>query len=176
MNFKDGLILDLGIEYVTVRTDDRGSLFELFRIDELGARNINVPEMAYASYTLPGVSRGPHEHAHQTDVFVFCSQTFQFFAWDNRHGSATYLNRSVIHVGEGRETRIIVPPGIVHAYRNISTGTGLVLNAPDKLYAGYNRLEPVDEIRHEKDQNNPFRLDMESYEISRTTTSPDRCS
>jgi hypothetical protein len=33
-----------------------------------------------------------------------------------------------------------------------------VLNFPDKLYAGQNRSEPVDEIRHEE-INSPFSMD-----------------
>ena len=43
-----------------------------------------------------------------------------------------------------------MPPGVVHAYRNLSRAErGLVLNYPDRLYAGTGRREPVDEIRHE---------------------------
>jgi dTDP-4-dehydrorhamnose 3,5-epimerase len=49
---------------------------------------------------------------------------------------------------------------VVHAYRNISrTERGMVLNYPDTLYAGQGRNEPVDEVRHEVD-NDPFFLDF----------------
>ena len=40
-----------------------------------------------------------------------------------------------------------IPPGVVHAYRNVGTIPGLVFNSPNRLYAGYGKREPVDEIR-----------------------------
>jgi dTDP-4-dehydrorhamnose 3,5-epimerase len=43
-----------------------------------------------------------------------------------------------------------VPPGVVHAYRNVGDDDAFVLNFPDRLYAGKNKAEPVDEIRHEE--------------------------
>jgi len=52
-----------------------------------------------------------------------------------------------------------VPPGVVHAYKNVSRVAGLVFNCPNRLYAGRHREEPVDEIRHEDRRDSPFRLD-----------------
>ena len=49
--------------------DHRGWLCELFRHDELDQER--WPQMTYASMTLPGVTRGPHEHVDQTDGFAF---------------------------------------------------------------------------------------------------------
>ena len=54
-------------------------------------------------------------------------------------------------MGEGRPRAVVVPPGIVHGYQCISDYPGVVLNAPDTLYAGPGRMYPVDEIRHEDD-------------------------
>jgi len=51
---------------------------------------------------------------------------------------------------------MVVPPDVVHGYKNISDVDGLVVNCPDRLFAGWNRSEPVDEIRHEEDGNSPF--------------------
>ena len=67
--------------------DDRGWLTEIFRIDEL---KIN-PAMAYVSLTKPGVIRGPHEHGHQSDVFVFLGPgDFELHLWDRRENSPTF--------------------------------------------------------------------------------------
>lgn len=56
----------------------------------------------------------------------------------------------VVIGGADTPLSLIVPPGVVHAYRNLSrTEQGLVLNYPDRLYAGTGRRDPVDEIRHE---------------------------
>src|SRR5947207_6343663 len=40
--------------------------------------------------------------------------------WDNRPTSPTYDNHMVILAGERTPTRLVVPPGVVHGYRNMS--------------------------------------------------------
>jgi dTDP-4-dehydrorhamnose 3,5-epimerase len=54
---------------------------------------------------------------------------------------------------------LIIPPGVVHAYRNVGSEPGLVFNCPNRLYRGPGKKEPVDEIRHEDRPDNLFRLD-----------------
>ncbi|HVQ55697.1 MAG TPA: hypothetical protein VMS29_02985, partial [Pyrinomonadaceae bacterium] len=65
--FVEGLIDDVVIYPLRVFQDDRGWLSELFRHDELAPEF--YPEMAYISFTKPGVQRGPHEHVDQADLF-----------------------------------------------------------------------------------------------------------
>ncbi len=126
-------------------SDHRGWLVELIREDELPGSI--VPRMAYVSLTLPGVARGPHEHVHQTDVFCFLSGKFLLKLWERREGYPQVEESHV--VGEQNPLLVVVPPGVVHGYRNIGTTDALVLNFPNRLYAGWMRSEPVDEIRHE---------------------------
>ena len=54
---------------------------------------------------------------------------------------------------------LIVPPGVVHAYKNVGNEPGLVFNCPDRLYKGVGRKEPVDEIRHEEHTDSLYQLD-----------------
>ena len=54
---------------------------------------------------------------------------------------------------------VIVPAGVVHAYRNVGTMPGLVFNAPNRIYRGWGRKSPVDEIRHEDHPGCIFRVD-----------------
>lgn len=134
--------------------DARGWLIELFREDELpdGFR----PCMGYLSVTKPGIARGPHEHADQTDGFVFISGRFELVLWENRPDQAS--KRVVVEVGETNPIFVTVPPGVVHAYRNVGGEDAFVLNFPDRLYAGWGRSKPVDEIRHESDPASPFTM------------------
>lgn len=136
--------------------DDRGWLVELFRWDELPAGL--SPAMAYLSYTHTDVVRGPHEHQHQTDMFVFVCGHGTLYLWDNRPGSPSYGHRMKMPIPGAQPVVAVVPPGVVHAYRNEGLHELLVFNAPDKLYAGLNKELPVDEVRHELNPDTVFKL------------------
>ena len=143
-------------------TDSRGWLSELFRADELEAAGLAaaLPAMAYLSMTRPGVARGPHDHSEQTDYFAFTGPSdFEVTMWDNRADSPTFGRREVFVLGAGRPATLIVPPGVVHAYRNVGKVEGWVLNFPNRLYKGSGRQEPVDEVRYESDPASRFRLE-----------------
>ncbi len=133
-----------------VHADDRGDLLELYRRDEPAAFD---SAMGYVSYTCNRVTRGPHEHRQQTDLFVFLG-AFTLYLWDARPASPTYRRRCKLQVNRG--DRVAVPPGVVHAYQ--AKASGFVLNFPDQLYRGVDKLEPVDEIRHENDPSTLYRL------------------
>ncbi len=138
--------------------DRRGWLIELFRHDELPP--VYHPVMGYVSMTRPGVARGPHEHIGQADLFCFVGpSTFRLYLWDNRADSPSHGVKCVLEFGQDRPAMVIIPPGVVHAYRNVGPIDGLVFNAANRLYAGEGRSQPVDEIRHEDDPSSPFKLD-----------------
>lgn len=143
--------------------DGRGSLTELFRHDCLDSHNF--PVMAYLSETKPNVSRGPHEHEDQSDLFFFAGPAdFKLVLWEKSQNFVETqelysiwreeeLYREEHIVGASNPTGVIVPPGVIHGYKNISEVSGLVINAPNKLYAGPGKLYKVDEIRHEDEKN-----------------------
>jgi dTDP-glucose 4,6-dehydratase len=137
--------------------DARGWLVELFRDDELAPED--RPVMAYVSETNPGVARGPHEHVEQSDYFAFVGPgNFDLYLWDSRPNSPTYGKRFVARCGADNPVSVIIPPGVVHAYRNVSDVGGWVFNAPNRLYGGYGKKSPIDEIRHEDRADSPYRL------------------
>jgi dTDP-4-dehydrorhamnose 3,5-epimerase len=158
MEYREGTIHDVVLKRLSRHSDARGWLTELFRSDELPAGF--MPAMAYVSMTRPGVARGPHEHREQADCFCFIGPSlFRLYLWDSREGSPTFGVRQLLEGGEGAPLFVIVPPGVVHAYRNVGEVDGLVFNAPDRLYAGEGRKQAVDELRHEDDPASPFILD-----------------
>ncbi len=156
--FTKGKIHDVVVKPLAKYLDERGWLAELFRSDELEAEV--MPVMAYVSMTQPGVARGPHEHVDQTDYFCFIGPSnFKVYLWDSRKGSPSYGVRQVIFAGADNPTMVIVPPGVVHAYKNVGIDNGIVFNAPNRLYAGDGKRSPVDEIRHEEAVGSPYSLD-----------------
>lgn len=148
-------INDVIIKPLLIRQDHRGWLCELFRNDELIEHH--WPVMAYSSLTQPDTVRGPHEHKYQSDYFCFIGPSdFQLYLWDNRPDSSTYKTHVTLIVGESNPTSVIVPPGVVHGYRNVGSSAGLVFNAANQLYKGVDKQQEVDEIRHESDSNSQF--------------------
>jgi len=135
--------------------DNRGWLKEIYRSDESSI----APEMCYVSHTNFNEIRGPHEHYEQSDFFVFIGPgDFELYLWDNRPESSTFGNDEKIIVGESRNVSVLVPPGVVHGYKSISTGGSFSINLPDKLYGGFGKKEKVDEIRHENKANSEFKI------------------
>ncbi|MBU4222361.1 MAG: dTDP-4-dehydrorhamnose 3,5-epimerase family protein [Euryarchaeota archaeon] len=156
--YNNGEIKGIIIKELIRNKDDRGWLIELFRKDMIDEEV--YPEMSYISLTYPGIVRGPHEHLEQTDYFCFTGpSTFRLILWDNRKKSETYKNKMTLEIGPHNPRIVIVPPGVVHAYNNIGDVPGLVINLPNKMYAGWNKKEKVDEIRYENKPDSPFKVD-----------------
>ncbi len=163
--FKKGNINSVLIFELKKYIDERGWLSETFRQDDL-IKMINTnaenffPVMSYVSITYPNIARGPHEHEFQSDLFAFLGPSnFKIYLWDNRKSSSTYLNKIIFYAGIDSPKSVLIPPGVVHAYKNVGRENGMVLNFPNKLFAGVNKKEEVDEIRHEDDSNTIFKLE-----------------
>jgi dTDP-4-dehydrorhamnose 3,5-epimerase len=155
--FSEGAIEGVVVRKLKRFFDDRGWLTELFRHDELAEEFF--PAMAYISSTNPGVARGPHEHRDQADLFCFIGPSnFKLRMWDNRKDSATFGSVMTMVVGEDNPAAVLIPAGVVHGYQNVGEVDGIVINCPNRLYAGAGRKEEVDEIRHENSDESIFIL------------------
>jgi dTDP-4-dehydrorhamnose 3,5-epimerase len=158
MTYQNGRIHDVVAQPLKKFLDERGWLAELYRSDELDPAL--MPAMAYISMTQPGVARGPHEHKEQTDYFCFIGPSnFKVYLWDARPESPSYGVKQLLYAGVDAPMMLVVPPGVVHAYRNVGGENGIVFNGPNRLYAGQGKKEPVDEIRHEEDAQSRFGLE-----------------
>jgi dTDP-4-dehydrorhamnose 3,5-epimerase len=156
--YDDGEIEGIITRSLKFYNDPRGWLVELFRQDEV-PREL-WPVMSYVSQTLPGVTRGPHEHVDQTDGFAFVGPSdFRLVMWDIRVGSTTRGRRMIMFVGISNPMAVWIPPGVVHAYRNVGEVPGLVFNSPNRLFAGRGKKEPIDEIRYEESEPGRFPMD-----------------
>ncbi|MCX6798315.1 MAG: dTDP-4-dehydrorhamnose 3,5-epimerase family protein [Candidatus Falkowbacteria bacterium] len=150
------MIAGVIIKNINKYEDERGWLMEVFRSDELDDFK---PAMAYVSLTKPGVIRGPHEHVNQTDAFIFSGPgNFSLHLWDRRDGSLTRDEKMEFEVGAANPCLVIVPPGVVHAYKCISEEAAQSINLPNKLYKGKGKRETVDEIRWENNLDSPYKI------------------
>ena len=157
--FTKGKIRDVVVYPLRKFVDERGYLAELFRHDEISEEF--YPVMAYISFTEPLVQRGPHEHVDQADLFCFLGTgNFKLRLWDNREDSPTFRYMMTMFVGADNPQAVIIPKGVVHAYKNVSaTERGMVINCPNRLYMGEGKREEIDEIRHEDDPETIFVMD-----------------
>jgi dTDP-4-dehydrorhamnose 3,5-epimerase len=156
--FKAGRIHDVVARPIHKHVDERGWLGELFRHDGLAEEF--YPAMAYLAATLPGVTRGPHAHKEQSDLICFIgASNFKIRLWDYRPDSETYGNMMTLFAGEDNPLALLIPKGIVHAYRNIGNVSGLAINCPNKLYRGQGGSEEPDDIRYENDPQTIFSMD-----------------
>ena len=154
---REGEIKGVVVSRLNKAFDSRGWLAELFRHDSLAEEFF--PAMAYISSTNPGITRGPHEHVDQADLFCFIGPSnFKLRMWDNREDSETFGFVSTVVVGQDNPASVLVPKGVVHAYQNVGDVEGIVINCPNRLYRGAGRKEEVDEIRHESDPETRFRM------------------
>jgi dTDP-4-dehydrorhamnose 3,5-epimerase len=158
-NFIKGKIKDVVIYPLKKFVDERGWLAELFRHDEL--KEEFYPAMAYISVTEPLTQRGPHEHVDQADLFCFIgSGNFKIRMWDNRQDSPTYRYIMTLYVGADNPQAVIIPKGVVHAYKNVSTTEkGVVINCPNRLFMSEGKKGEIDEIRHEDDPNTIYTME-----------------
>lgn len=158
MEFRPGAIAGVICRPLRKYHDGRGWLCELFRHDELPPEF--HPAMAYVSATEPGVTRGPHEHRDQADCFGFLGPSnFKVCLWDARPASPTRGVYQEELAGADRPLLLVVPAGVVHAYKNVGSEPGVVFNCPNRLYKGPGRREAVDEVRHEEDPRSPYRVE-----------------
>ncbi len=156
--FKRGAIQGVVVRDLRKFVDERGWLAELFRHDDLTEEF--YPAMAYISLTQAGVTRGPHEHVDQADLFCFIGPSnFKLRMWDNRADSATLNHVMTLFVGEDNPKSVVVPKGVVHGYRNVGTQPGIVVNCPNRLFMGERKRDEIDEIRHEDEPDTIFRMD-----------------
>lgn len=157
LEWEAGCIKDVQVKEMVRHCDQRGWLAEIFRQDSLDKEIF--PVMGYVSVTTPGEARGPHEHVHQTDFFAFLGPgSLRLRLWDRRADSETRGHVMTLDVGEVNPMAVAVPPGVVHGYINTSSKDAYVMNFPNRLYAGRNKQEEIDEIRHEDNGSSPFSM------------------
>ena len=145
------------LEELPIYGDSRGTLHELFREDEIPAGF--EPVMACSSWSGPGIGRGPHQHVGQDDYFTFAGPSdFTVFLWDDRLGAGGSARGWRIATGAQAPSRLYVPRGVVHAYRNDGSTHGLVVTVTNLLFRGKGKQGPVDEIRHELNPQSPYKI------------------
>jgi dTDP-4-dehydrorhamnose 3,5-epimerase len=140
------LIAGVEIEPMVQWPDDRGCFAEIFRFGAPGiARDFLQDEghQIQVSFTAsyPGVIKAIHYHFEQTDLWAPLRGMFQVILCDLRAEAETWGRLNTLFVGEQRQWKLRIPPGVAHGYKIIGTDTAQLLYATNHFY------DPADEGR-----------------------------
>lgn len=127
------MIDDVEVRDLTVNTDQRGHLTEIFREDwELFDES---PKMSYYSMSYPGIIRAWHRHARgQIDYFVCPKGRILVGIYDDREGSPTREELDTFIIGEHNQRVIRVPGDCWHGFKVVGDESAFLINFPTKLY------------------------------------------
>jgi dTDP-4-dehydrorhamnose 3,5-epimerase len=136
------LIEGVRIRALALWPDDRGYFLEVHRMG--GGLAAGFPaETMQVSATLshPGIIKAFHYHLRQTDCWTPLRGMLQVALVDLRVDSRTFGSRNTIYVGDLRPWQILVPPGVAHGYKVVSTSEAVLVYLTSRFY------DPKDEGR-----------------------------
>lgn len=114
--------------------DERGSLVDFLKRDELEEEYIKFGQMYYVTFDKPEAIRGNHFHKEKDEWFVVGSGTVKVTLEDVE----TKLRASFILDGDGKNyTRLRIKPNIAHSFKNI-TENAIMINYASKPYSKEN--------------------------------------
>ena len=149
-------IHDVFVKDLSINIDDRGSLFELLRIDWneveglFKCDSLDLVQQIYIVQNHNDAIRAFHKHKYLADIFCLIKGHAKFVLIDDRLTSISRANTQIINVSDKKLQIIGVPPGVYHGWRG--SKDCILVSAANKLYCGKDRKEELDEERIPWDQ------------------------
>lgn len=125
------MIQGAAVKDLKLLPDERGYLMEILRSDDPLFQRFG---QAYITAAYPGVVKAWHYHEHQTDHFCVVKGMAKVVLYDRREASPTQGEINEFVIGEQRPQLVVIPPLVLHGYKNIGTELVLLLNLPTELY------------------------------------------
>ena len=145
------------VRELVVHADEHGYLYEMLSRDWGEYSGFG---RVYLSITYPGVIKGWHVHAGQTDRFCVLRGMAKVALYDDRPESPTRHELMEVFLGEHKPRLLVFPPNLMHGLVALNNAPAWLVNMPDTVY---DRRNP-DELRIPFDR--PIRLPdggMEPY-------------
>ena len=120
--------------------DERGFLMEILRRDDPFFREFG---QVYLTVVNPGTVKGWHYHKLQTDHFCVVKGMAKVVLYDRREGSPTKGQVNEFFLGDHNRSLLVIPPGVLHGMKGISTDPAYLVNTPTHPY----NYEDPDEFR-----------------------------
>jgi len=106
--------------------DERGSVYELLRLAEIGGR---ANGQMFVTTAHPGQSKGHHYHTRKTEWFCVVGGVGEMVLEDMGTGE-----RDTIRIGADAPVVVKIAPGLAHALRNTGTTSLVSLVYVDEVY------------------------------------------
>lgn len=129
------LIEGVRVEPYALWPDDRGYFLEVMR----GGQKLVAgfpPETTQvsAACNYPGIIKAFHYHLEQTDCWAPCAGMMQVALVDLRAGSPSFGRKNTIYAGELRPWQILIPPGVGHGYKVVSSKPSMLVYVTNRIY------------------------------------------
>jgi dTDP-4-dehydrorhamnose 3,5-epimerase len=111
--------------------DERGLLMEMLRCDDEIFRQFG---QVYLSVVYPGVVKGWHYHAIQTDNFAIVKGMAKVVLYDRREESPTKGEINEFFLGEKNQKLLVIPPNVLHGMKGVGTEAAYLVNCPTHPY------------------------------------------
>ncbi|MBU2550978.1 MAG: dTDP-4-dehydrorhamnose 3,5-epimerase family protein [Proteobacteria bacterium] len=134
------------VKRLKVIPDERGRLMEMLRADDPFFEKFG---QVYLSTTFPGVTKGWHAHALQTDHITCVKGMIKLVVYDGRADSATRGRVNEFFIGEHNPCLVRVPAGLQHGWKCVSEQEAYIINVVSEVY----HYENPDEIRLDPHDN-----------------------
>lgn len=137
-----------GVKVVNLRkiVDERGHLMEILRNDD--PHFIKFGQV-YITTNNPGVIKGWHYHKKQIDFAACVHGMIKMALYDAREDSPTFGLVNEFFLGEHNPIAVLIPAGVYHGWKGISTYPSITVNTVTEVY----NYENPDEFR--KPYNDP---------------------
>ena len=133
-------ILDVEINSLTTRIDDRGYLTEIVHFNDKFFKKFG--QVYLVGDFIRGTIRAFHKHEKLWDYFFISHGSAKFALVDDRPESPTYKNIMTVVLSDKSYSLLVVPPGVYHGWMSLEDDTQMISTATEV----YNRENP-DETR-----------------------------
>ena len=123
--------------------DERGKIMHMLRVDDPHFERFGE---IYFSVALPGVIKGWHLHARQTQNYAVISGMIKLVLYDAREDSPTRGTLSEHFVGEDNYSLVRIPPGVYNGYKTYGVKPAIIANCATEPHdpSEMKRLDPFD--------------------------------
>lgn len=124
------------VKKLVTHSDDRGSLRELYRANDLFLEGIPPFRQSNVTTAFPGVIKAFHYHKRQWDVWSFVAGSAQIVLFDQREESKTRRVIECHYPNSQNHLLVAIPPGVAHGYRVLGTEPATLIYHVTEVYDG----------------------------------------